>query len=102
MKRTLIWLFVMGFATSANGAVPRPVVATDVQCTDCVGASDIASNAVGPTEIVNGSVSDAKLTQALRDRIAGLESQVTALQAQPTALQVKANGVCFGAFAQTV
>jgi hypothetical protein len=99
-------LALLGLATlAAQAAPPKPLIATDVQCSGCVNQQDIAANAVGAaqiqqdavgsSEIAAGSVGEQELTQSLLDRIATLENQLATRQG---AVQVLANGQSIGTF----
>src|SRR5215510_14055412 len=60
----LIAAFVAGasiFASPVPQAIAA-VIATDVQCTGCVGASDIASSAVTTTKLASNSVNGGKIS----------------------------------------
>ncbi|TCT20101.1 hypothetical protein EDC35_10625 [Thiobaca trueperi] len=54
--------------------------ATDLVCTECVQASDLATNSVTGSKIKNGSVSAADLNAALRTQLSRLESRLAALE----------------------
>lgn len=119
MRITPVLAVVVGMLLTgtALGAPPgsKPVVATDVQCSDCVGATDIASdsvgsseiqadsvggselqpNAVGAAEITDGSVGEAELAPSVNDSLAelsSLQAQVDALSAQLAALEARPSG----------
>src|ERR1051325_12098924 len=61
---------IIAIATFAAGSLFAPpvqqaiaaVIATDVQCTGCVGNGDIASSAVTTTKLASNSVNGGKIT----------------------------------------
>ncbi len=60
-------IIVAAFAAGAFFTSPVPqaiaaVIATDVQCTGCVGASDLASSAVTSTKLASSAVTSTKIT----------------------------------------
>ena len=61
---------IIAVATFATGSLFAPpvqqaiaaVIATDVQCTGCVGAADLASSAVTTTKLASNSVNGGKIS----------------------------------------
>jgi len=62
--------FVVGLFTAAYAGITLPMITLagdvtisgDLTCTDCIDAADIAPNAVGSSEIVDGSITSADLS----------------------------------------
>src|ERR1044071_5116857 len=59
------------FAPPVQQAIAA-VIATDVQCTGCVGTSDVAGNAITATKIKDGEV---KAAEIATDAVGGAELQ---------------------------
>ena len=71
----ILGVVVAAFAAGAFSASPAPqaiaaVIATDVQCTGCVGTSDLAGNAVTAAKIKDGEVKAAEIAP---DAVGGSE-----------------------------
>ena len=89
MFRLLMTVAFLGLATlGAQAAPPKPLIATDVQCSGCVNQQDIAVDAVGATqiqqdavgssEIAQASVGETELSQGFLSRISAVENSVAA------------------------